>query len=274
MPLEDQSLHDHTPLLNPLKNINKLANRLGFVCAPIRSFNPNLRLGAVYYNPLLGQAEKYARWLGRPDLRFAAAYQPTVYHPSFEGRDEARWWPSVPDIRYSALSEARRHGPVAREGKIPMALYRWLEIKVPTGEISKPLRIFFDNPRGEALLEVVPLNAQGRPLDHQRRSLSIPARWRGWQSLDLGSLPPHTSLRLLFPRDSDRCQIGGLTFGEDGLHWPWAQKALLTFQPRENGGGPITVSFDPAALLPEPLRSRRITVLDDKGSSVLLELQD
>ena len=35
----------------------------------------------------------------------------------------------------------------------------------------------------------------------------------------------------------------------------------------------FSVSFDPAALLPELLKSRRISVLDDRGSSVLLELR-
>jgi hypothetical protein len=75
-------------------------------------------------------------------------------------------------------------------------------------------------------------------------------------------------------RDSDQYLVGGIIFGEDSHHWPWAQKALLTFQPRDDCcTGPITVSFDPAALLPEPVNTRRITVLDDRGSSVLLELQ-
>jgi len=67
--------------------------------------------------------------------------------------------------------------------------------------------------------------------------------------------------------------VGGITFGQDRHYWPWAQKARLTFQPRHDCTGPITVSFDPAALLPEPLKKRRITVLDDRGSSVLLKLQ-
>lgn len=231
-----------------------------------------LRLGAVYYNPALGLGPKYARWLGHPDLRFVAAFQPTVYLPSFEGRDESRWWQTVPDFRGSPLSEARRHGPLAREGKIPAALYHWLDIKSMTGEAPKSLRLYLDNPDGPGVLEAVPLDPQGKPLDQSRQVVGIPARWSGWQTLDLSALPPNAPLRLIFPRESDRYQIGGLTFGEDRLRWPWAQKAVLTFQPRD-GDEPVAVSFDPALLLPKPLRGRGITVLDDRGSSVLLELQ-
>ncbi len=230
-----------------------------------------LRLGAVYYNPALGEGPKYAQWLGRSDLRFVAAFQPTVYHPSFEGRDESRWWQTVPDFRQSPLSNARRHGPLAREGQIPTVLYRWIEVKATTGEVPKTLRLLIDNPRGPAVLEAVPQDPHGKPLEQFRQVLRIPARHSGWQTLDLSALPPNTPLRLIFPRESDRYQIRGLTFGKDRLRWPWAQKALLTFQPRD-GGEPITVSFDPAALLPEQLRARQITVLDDRGSSVLLEL--
>jgi hypothetical protein len=232
-----------------------------------------LRLGAVYYNPALGNPPKYARWLGRSDLRFVAAFQPTVYHPSFEGRDESGWWQTVPDFRNSPLSEARRHGPVARDGKIPAALYRWIDLQAMTGEAPKTLRLLIDNPRGPAVLEVAPLDSQGKPLEKFRRVLKIPAHWSGALTVELGALPPKAPLRLIFPRESDRYQISGLTFGEDHLRWPWAHNATLTFQPRNGCDQPITLSFDPAALLPEQLRARRITVLDDRGSSVLLELQ-
>jgi hypothetical protein len=104
--------------------------------------------------------------------------------------------------------------------------------------------------------------------------LNIPAHYSGWLTVELAEMPAEAPIRLIFPYDSDKLKIGGLTFGEDRLHWPWAQKALLSFQPRRESTGPITVSFDPAALLPEQLRGRQITVLDDRGSSVLLGLQE
>lgn len=232
-----------------------------------------LRLGAVYYDPALGDIQKSSQWLGRPDLRFAAAFQPTVYHPSFEGRDESRWWRTMPDFRYSPLSETRRHGPLAREGKIPAALFRWLELKGMTKDSPKTLRLYIDNPHEEAFLEIVSNHQKGASFDERRQVLKIPARRSGWLTVDLGAMSPNSPIRLIFPRESDKYRIGGLTFGEDRLHWPWAQKALLTFQPRNECNGPVTVSFDPAALLPEQLKGRRITVLDDRGSSVLLELQ-
>lgn len=232
-----------------------------------------LSLGAVYYQPAFDKVPRFTGWLNRPDLRFAVAFQPTMSHPAFEGRDEARWWITSPEFRYSPLSEARRQGPLAREGKIPASLYRWLEIEAATEKVPQTLRIYIENPKGEAVLEVLPIGPGGEPLEKYRQGLKIPGRRSGWLTVDLAALPAHSPVRLIFPRESDQFLVGGITFGEGPHRWPWAQKARLTFQPRHDCTGPITVSFDPAALLPEPLRNRRPTVLDDRGSSVLLELE-
>jgi hypothetical protein len=235
--------------------------------------NGALRLGAVYYKPALQGTWTTSQWLTRTDLRFAVAFQPTVYHPSFEGKDEADWWPSMPDFRYSALNRRHGHEPLAREGKIPAAFYRYLDIKATTKNSPKTLRLAIDNPQEARVIEIAPLDPEGKPLDQYRQVLDVPAHHSGWLTIDLAKLPPEAPIRLTFPYDSDELQISGLTFGEDRLHWPWAQKALLSFQPRNDCNGPVTVSFDPAALLPQQLRGRPITVMDDRGSSVLLKLE-
>jgi hypothetical protein len=244
-----------------------------FIVMDYYLINGAMRLGAVYYNPALEGTRTTSQWLTRPDLRFAVAFQPTVYHPSYEGKDEADWWPSMPDFRYSPLSRPHGHEPLALEGKLPAARYRWLDIKATTGNVPKTLRLDIDNPQGARVLEIIPLDQGGQPLDRYRQSLNIPPHYAGWLTVDLAKMPPEAPVRLIFPYDSDKLTIGGLTFGEDRLHWPWAQKALLSFQPRHDCNGPITVSFDPAALLPPQLRGRQVTVMDDRGSSVLLGLQ-
>jgi hypothetical protein len=244
-----------------------------FIVMDYYLINGALRLGAVYYNPALQGTRTASQWLTRPDLRFAVAFQPTVYHPSFEGRDEADWWPTMPDFRYSPLNRRRSHGPLAREGKIPAALYRWLDVKATTRDVPKSLRVYVENPQGARVMEIAPLDQEGKPLEQYRQVLDIPAHRSGWLAIDLAKMPPEAPVRLRFPHDSGKLQIGGLTFGEDRLHWPWAQKALLSFQARNDCNGPITVSFDPAALLPQQLRGRQITVMDDRGSSVLLKLE-
>ena len=101
--------------------------------------NGAMRLGAVYYNPALQGTRTTSQWLTRPDLRFAVAFQPTVYHPSFEGKDEDDWWISMPDFRYSPLNRRQSHGPLAREGKIPAALYRWLDVEANNQKFSQDL---------------------------------------------------------------------------------------------------------------------------------------
>ena len=95
-----------------------------FIVMDYYLINGALRLGAAYYNPALQGTRTTSEWLTRPDLRFAVAFQPTVYHPSFEGKDEADWWIGMPEFRYSPIYRRQGHGPLAREGKIPAALYR------------------------------------------------------------------------------------------------------------------------------------------------------
>jgi hypothetical protein len=244
-----------------------------FIVMDYYLINGALRLGAVYYNPALKDTQTMTKWLNHPHLRFAAAFNPTVYHPSYAGKDEADWWPSMPSFRYSPLNRPHGHAPLALEGKIPAAGYRWLDIKATTKDVPTTLRLDIDNPQGARVLEIAPLDQEGKPLDRYRQVLNIPAHYSGWFTVDLAKMPPEAPLRLIFPYNSDKLKIGGLTFGVDRLHWPWAQKALLSFQPRHECTGPLTVSFDPAALLPAQLRGRQITVMDDRGSSVLLELQ-
>jgi hypothetical protein len=243
-----------------------------FVLMDYYLINGGLSLGAVYYHPAFDGTRNVSDWLTRPDLRFAVTYQPTVYHPSFAGKDEPWWWITMPDFRYSPLNKRRTHGPLAREGKIPADLYRWLEVRPTAGEAPKSLRLDIDNPGDESVLEIAPLDQGGKPLDRYRQVLKVPAHWSGWLTIDLQATPPGSALRLTFPREADRFQVAGLTFGEDKLRWPWTKKALLTFQPRYDSTGPITVSYDPKNLLPQVFRSRQVTVLDDRGSSVLLEL--
>jgi hypothetical protein len=66
--------------------------------------------------------------------------------------------------------------------------------------------------------------------------------------------------------------IGGITFGNDKAMWPWSQKADLVLLAKDPFTGKITLSFDPAKILPPPLNKKKITVLDDRGSSVLFRI--
>ena len=63
--------------------------------------------------------------------------------------------------------------------------------------------------------------------------------------------------------------IYGMNFDESTLQWPWQQKSMVTFSAKDPETGKVTLSFDPADLLPAPLKDHKVCVLDDRGSSVL-----
>ncbi len=230
------------------------------------------RLGAVYFHPAFQAASGLSRWLSLPELRFAAVYNPLVYHPSFAGRDEHKWWLLYPDFYFSPLSRPNKFGPLARNGHLEAADFRWLELEVRTGEAPKLLRVNITNPGGPSSLELLPISEAGAVIAAGKITAPVPALWSGWLSLDLSGAPQVKRYRIVLPAGAPSLRINGLSFGGDRLLWPWKQKAGLTLMPRADPGE-ITVSFDPAALLPAPLRDKKITILDDRGSAVLLQVE-
>ncbi|MEN6486272.1 MAG: hypothetical protein ABFD98_15460 [Syntrophobacteraceae bacterium] len=229
-----------------------------------------MRLGAVYHHAAMDGDERAREWLVRPDLRFAATYHPLVYHPSFEGMDENRWWITSPDVRFSALSRPRRHGPLAREGRIAASDYRWIEVDPGGLPATGGFRVLVHNPGKRSEMKVCESPAGGGADSRNVRAVPVPAKWSGWLRIDTAETGGR--VRLLFPGESAPYSLAGLTFGEGMLLWPWAREAGMTLMPRDDGSGPISVSFDPSDLLPAPLNREKISVLHDGGSSVLLKI--
>jgi len=230
------------------------------------------RLGAVYYHPSFRGSAETSAWLKLPELRFAVLYNPLVYHPSFTGRWETDWWINSPNFNFSPLNVPRTHGPLAKDGELAAADFSWLEVEPKTRDFPRQLKIKLVNPGGEAALELIPVGSDRALLPSGKLRTAVPARWSGWITLELPAGSGVRRFRLAFPPGRPPLRIQGLVFGEDPRLWPWAQKASLTLKPR---GEPeeITVSFDPADHLPEPLGRKEVKVLDDQGSSVLLQLR-
>jgi hypothetical protein len=242
------------------------------IIMPYYFIHGTMRLGAVYYDPVLADSPVLEASLRKPELRFAVTYNPTVYHPSFEGLDEPRWWITNPNFHYSPLDKARRYGPLAQEGIISTQSYQWLELEVKEPDFPKVLKLRINNPGENSSLILTAISPQGELLRPGQLSTPISAHWSGWLELDLSRLPPARRFRLIFPAGGPYYQISGLVFGEAAHNWPWAQRATLRAKPREGGGEEITVSFDTRKMLPPPLNQKKISVLDDSGSSVLLQL--
>jgi hypothetical protein len=231
-----------------------------------------MKLGAIYYHPSMKNTPSILEWLGGKELRFAVTYNPMVYHPSFEGLDETDWWITAPDYHYSDLSRRRRNQPVSREGEILSADFLWIEIAPKCADLSGTLRMRVHNTGKSSRAQMIPIDRTGALLTDFQSEVSVSAGLSGWVEWDVSRVPQGARFRIVFPNATSAFRVGGLVFDSDELHWPWAQKATLTFAPREATAGPITVSFDPATLLPQPLNGKAIHVLNDAGSSVLLEV--
>jgi hypothetical protein len=88
-----------------------------------------MQLGAVYYNPALKGTATETEWLTRPDIRFAVAYNPTLYHPSYEGLPDKDWRISRPDFIFTPLARPRTALPIAVNGAVRAASFRWIDVE-------------------------------------------------------------------------------------------------------------------------------------------------
>ncbi len=228
-----------------------------------------MSLGAVYYHPALGNDQSAANWLHRPDLRFMVAYNPTVYHPSLSGLDEKDQCITYPEYHHSPLSHPRIHGPINREGYIHASEFKWIQFDMQEGHAPESISIFVKNP-GKALdLRLIPIDRDGSPIQELGLTATVPADWTGKIRFDAGDTVWTGRYKLLLPVRSSQILIYGMNFDESTLQWPWKQKSLLTFSAKNPETGRFTVSFDPANLLPAQLKDHKVSVLDDRGSSVL-----
>ncbi len=145
-------------------------------------------------------------------------------------------------------------------------------------------------------MQVSPINDLGQPAEHSSISLNIPERFgqrvsygfegtpnlgprTGEQQanattlkIDLAAMKPVERLRLGFPTWNSRARIIGLRFDDSQLNWPWDHKARLIIADSTCEVGTMVFSFDPAKILPKTLQHRSVRVVNDCGSSVLLEI--
>lgn len=234
-----------------------------------------LHHGAIHYPGINGSPEE-AQWLQRPDLRFAVMWDPL----------EAL----VMDEQYLEI------GVVNREGAIPVEKLRWMELELQEPVRGKPLRVLVTNGGGAAQLVAVPLEANGQASPDPAAAVSadIPPASSGWITLDLEqsrgreqarspSPQPATRWRLLFSGKRQFLRVRGLVFGDDSRQWPWEQRATLRLVAGQQISldlmhdlkttTTVTLHFDPQKILPHMLADRKMTVLDDRGASVLVEIQ-
>ncbi|HMK35772.1 MAG TPA: hypothetical protein VK463_11940 [Desulfomonilaceae bacterium] len=231
-----------------------------------------MRLGAVFYHPAMEQDSSETAWLTRPDLRFAVTYNPAVYHPAFDGLDEYRWWVTAPDYRYSALNTRQIRNPLMWEGSLRAADVKWIEIEPQTKDFPKELRLLVSNPGKPCRIGLIPPDQREGLSPQFLVAADVPANWSGWVNLDVTNYARDSRFKIAFPEAANKLLVQGIVFGKDTLHWPWSQKAMLTFMPKYPNTGPITRSYDPAAVLPDPLKTMDVKVLDDNGSTVLFEI--
>jgi hypothetical protein len=123
-------------------------------------------------------------------------------------------------------------------------------------------------------LELIPIYPGASEIRESGVTMTVPADWTGKIRFDLGDTVQTGRYKLLLPVGNSQMLIYGMNFDESTLQWPWEQKSLVTFSAKDPGTGRFSVSFDPADLLPAPLKDHKLFVMDDRGSSVLFLIDE
>jgi hypothetical protein len=232
-----------------------------------------MRLGAMFYDPAMADEDYIQRMLQEPKLRFAVTYNPTVHHPGFDGLPETQWWLSQPPMHFSTLNAARTDLPIAEEGVIPTEKFAWMDVRPKQSPFPRTMSLLTHGGDQEARIRVLALGADGTVLPGPGAGGTIPAHVSARVQIPLPEQANLSGARIVFPSRARSFAIRGLVFGaEQRLHWPWAQRARLSFAYREGRCEPAPVSFDVADLMPRELAARGVRVLDDRGSTVLFRI--
>ncbi|MDQ7785791.1 MAG: hypothetical protein RDU20_23115 [Desulfomonilaceae bacterium] len=241
------------------------------IIMPFYFVNGAMSRGAVFYPAIRGTPVE-GEWLNNPHLRYAALYNPTVATRRVEGFEEDEWWQARPSLRYSALDRQRPDRTLSVNARIPMARVTWAQIEPRDGRTVQSVEVFVDDLVADARVEVVPVDRSGTLAHHETVTAHVRAGRTGWVRMQLPDRDSLKGIRILGPQGRGAYSLGGVRFDGDRLRWPWNSKADMTVQPRAGDTAPVTVSFDPQKLLPPLLSNRKVSVLDDEGSSVLIRI--
>lgn len=229
-----------------------------------------MKLGAVYYHPAFAQSEEISTLLRQKNLKYAAVYNPAVYHPTYAGLDEKDSCITSPELTFSPLSEGRKFGPINQEGAIPAKNFHWIEVHPKEYEGIEQLKVFVNNPEEQTSIELIEQVIGSIETNQSGSKLSISANWNGWVTFPLVHKKQGDSYKLIFPSGNTKISIGGISFDDTHL-WPWSHNATLVLQGKDAATGTVQLSFNPSDLLPPELQMKAVKVIHDQGSSVLLE---
>ncbi len=230
-----------------------------------------MRLGAVNYHPLFERSPGTRKGLAFDEVRFVVAYNPLIHHPLFEGLEEKDRGISLPDYRFSPLSTRRAARPILKEGVIRAAEFAWIEIAPQGLSGVRALTVLIDNPGGSEILRLVPLDEEGGVVKGAIACQEIEKKKSA--AVTFHDVPDAAAYRLLIDNPTVEYEIAGVFFGaRTGLSWPWRSKATLRLVYRAPPRIEAEVSFDPLSIVPPALRSEEISVQNDDGSSVLLQV--
>lgn len=255
--ISDQDIALEPAQVEVLHTYADAGHRVLYIHETLRDFyltHGATRYGAVF-QPALANSPQAAAWFQRPDLRFAVLWNP-------------------PGAFLIDKNNLDLHGMVTPEGVISLESVTWMQLEARRAPDTASLKIQVHNHGAASGMHLVPLVNGEYQHDTVLRQ-EIPANWSGWLTFDISQEPRATTWDIGFAHESPQLSVSSIVFDcfdddHSPLRWPWEHKAILRMTTRSNQT--LAFDFDPAHSLPPPLAGRQLSVLDDRGASVLVRI--
>jgi hypothetical protein len=194
-----------------------------------------------------------------------------VYYPGLAGTpDEIHWIQDNQNLGHVVTWNPTIEGTTTKGGN-PLVIKTgdYLEFYFPEHWASQHIYMYLENFGDDSRLDIVPLklDADGKPFER----LSIPAKWSGWQAIDLQAEELAGGFRLEADRAPNGVFLRGIKLDPDArLNWPWDQGVTLVHQRFDPDIPATEISFVTADLV--PYSNWSLTVVDDQGDTVLIKV--
>jgi hypothetical protein len=196
-----------------------------------------------------------------------------IYHPALTNTpEEAQWIQDNQNVGYVVTWNPTIKAGVTIGGN-PLSLEKGdhLEFQVPEGWTSQHVYIYLENPGGATRLSISRLSVADGEKPKVVDQINIPAKWSGWQAIDIAGEELANGFRLSMGRISSMIFLRGIKSDPDSsLNWPWDQGLTLIPQLSKLNAPATEINFNTTNLV--PYSNWSLTVVDDQGDTVLLKV--
>ncbi|MGE4297254.1 MAG: hypothetical protein AB7E47_04420 [Desulfovibrionaceae bacterium] len=197
-----------------------------------------------------------------------------VYYPSVTGTPEEAAWLDPARLHFAVLrgplmAYESRHGT-----RFPLNEFNVARLTGGSGPGPRTARLRIENRGGDATLRLSARAPGELPGSAGMAEQAIEAGFDGWVDLPLVGLENSRDLEISLTAPGRGLSLLGVNVDNGETFWPWNRFATVTLTADRALAQAVSLDMDLTRYMPEPVRTRPATVLDDAGVFMLVRFDD